>query len=159
MAATGQASRSAGARAAPLPVASIQLRIVAFVLDCIVMFSFFLLFVAIGGFQLLTQGDNPPDSALYAALAIMGLFFFPFAPLFFALMWSWRGQSVGMMAVRIVVTDRAGQRPTFARALVRTLLWPLSLSLMGIGLFQMLIDGENRALHDVLSGTVVRELP
>ena len=94
---------------------------------------------------------------IMAGAAVVALF--PFAPLLFALLWSWRGQSIGMMAVRIVVTDTQGRRPSFARALFRTLVWPLSFLPLGIGLITMLLGREHQALHDLLAGTVVRELP
>jgi uncharacterized RDD family membrane protein YckC len=87
------------------------------------------------------------------------LSYIPFVPLFFFVLWIWRGQSVGMMAVRIEVTDRDGEPLSFARALLRTLVWPLSMFPLGIGAAPVLFDEERRALHDMLAGTVVLELP
>ena len=159
MAATGQATRRPDRPAsAPLPPAGLQLRIVAFILDCIVVFSFAMSFFAVGGAFVLLFAENS-DYALPIMGGAAAFALFPFAPLLFAFLWSWRGQSIGMMAVRIVVTDTRGRRPSFARALFRTLVWPLSFVPLGIGLITMLLGRERRALHDLLAGTVVRELP
>ena len=87
------------------------------------------------------------------------LSFIPFVPLFFFGLWAWRGQSVGMMAVRIEVTDRDGEPLSLGRALLRTLLWPLSMFPLGIGASTVPFDYERRALHDMLASTVVLELP
>ena len=159
MAATGHATRRPERPAyALLPPAGLQLRIVAFILDCIVVFSFAMLFFAAGGaFVLLFAEDYDFAWVLFAGPPIGA--FFPFAPFLFALLWSWRGQSIGMMAVRIVVTDGQGRRPSFGRAALRAVVWPLSFLPLGIGLITILFDRENRALHDLLAGTVVRELP
>lgn len=162
MAATGRAALAPNQPAAPLPYASLQLRIVAFILDNIVLTSFFMLFVAAGGLQALLRSDfgdvDPPESAFYIWAGFI-LAFIPFAVLYFALPWFWRGQTVGMMAVHIKVVARDGGRLSFLRALARALVYPLSLLPLGLGLLTVFFDRENRALHDYLAGTVVLELP
>src|SRR5207237_10027518 len=110
-----------------LPIASLQLRIVAFILDCILLFGFFTLFFAVGGVQVLAQGSDPPNSAYYIGLGITALFFFPFAPLLFFFLLSWRSQTLGMMAVGLIVTNREGYRLSHSRALLRPVTWTLSL--------------------------------
>ncbi len=162
MAATGRATQARNQPPPPLPYAGLQLRIVAFILDAIVIVSFFMLLVAAGGLQTLLRSDfgdvDPPESAYYVWAAFI-LAFIPLTILYFALLWSWRGQSVGMMAVHIKLTTRDGRRLSFGRALLRTLTWPLSLLPLGLGLLPLIFDRENRALHDLLAGTVVLELP
>jgi len=158
MAATGEATQHREQPAETLPYAGLQLRIVAFILDWIVMGSFAMVFFAIGGAYVLLFAENS-DYALPVMAASGGAAFFPFGPLLFSLLWWWRGQSIGMMAMRIAVTDRQGNLPSFRRALFRCLVWPLSLAPLGIGLITVLFDREHRALHDFLAGTVVVELP
>lgn len=162
MAATGRATLARNQPAAPLPYASLQLRIVAAILDLILLISFAMLLVAAGGLQTLLRSDfgdvDPPQSAFYIWAALI-LAFIPFALLYFSLLWSWKGQTVGMMAVHIKVAARDGCRLSFARALARTLAWPLTLLPLGLGLLTVFFDRENRALHDYLAGTVVLELP
>ena len=115
-------------------------------------------FFAAGGAYVLLFAENS-DYALPLIIGAGGAAIFPFAPLLFAFLWSWRGQSFGMMAVRIAVTDGQGRHPSFRRALFRALVWPLSFVPLGIGLVTIMLDREGRALHDLLAGTVVRELP
>jgi len=64
-----------------------------------------------------------------------------------------------MMAVHIAVTDAEGYHISFPQAVVRTLVWPLSFLPMGIGMLPILFDRRARALHDMLAGTVVVQLP
>ena len=162
MAATGRAAQARNQPPARLPYAGLELRVVAFLLDTIVMVSFFMLFAAAGGLQTLLRSDfgdvDPPDSAFYVWVAFI-LAFIPFAVLYFAVLWSRRGQTVGMMAVHIKVAGRDRYPLSFGRALARTLLWPLSIIPLGLGLVTVLFDGESRALHDILAGSVVLELP
>ena len=162
MAATGRAARARNQPPAALAYAGLQLRIVAFLLDAMVMISAFMLFVAAGGLQTLLRSDfgnvDPPDSAFYVWAGFV-LAFIPFAALYFAGLWSWRGQTVGMMAVHIKVAGRDRYPLSFGRALARTLLWPLSIIPLGLGLVTIHFDRESRALHDILAGSVVLELP
>jgi len=160
--AAGRVARSSHQPIAPLPYAGLQLRIVAFLLDAMVMISAFMLFVAAGGLQTLLRSDfgnvDPPDSAFYVWAGFV-LAFIPFAALYFAGLWSWRGQTVGMMAVHIKVASRDRRRLSFRRALARTLAFPLSMLPLGLGFLTIFFDRENRALHDYLAGSVVLELP
>lgn len=162
MAATGQLATQAEDYYPELPYASISLRIVAAILDLVVSASVFMLFVTIAGLQLLARsdwGDNsdPPDEVYYASVVILGSFFL-FVPWFFTALWWWRGQTLGQMAVHIAVTDRDGGHLGLWRSLLRTIIWPLSV-LPLIGLLPMFFDRESRALHDMIAGTVVVELP
>ena len=159
MAATGRAAQAPNQTAAFPPYASLQLRIVAAILDAIVLVSFFMLFVAAGGLQTLLRSDgDPPESAFYIWAGFI-VAFIPAGLLYFTLLWSRRGQTVGMMAVHINVTRRDGGRLSFGRALLRTLAWPLSVLPLGLGLVTILMDEEHRALHDHLADTTVLELP
>jgi uncharacterized RDD family membrane protein YckC len=159
MAATGQANRSPSEHAALLPYAGFQLRAVAFILDFIVMGSFFLLFFTMAFLPVAIGGDSQLSGTEEQWVWVVLLSYVPFVPLLFFILWAWRGQSVGMMAVRIEVTDRDGEPLSLVRALLRTLVWPLSMFPLGIGASPVLFDEERRALHDMLAGTVVLELP
>ena len=147
---------------ADLPYASPSLRIVAGILDLIVVASFFALFVAAAGLFVLIKtswGDTDlTNDQGWRALIIL-LSYFLFLPWYFASLWWWRGQTVGMMAVRIAVTDSAGSHLSFWKSLLRTLVWPLSVVPLGMGLLPIFFDRHSRALHDMLAGTVVVELP
>jgi uncharacterized RDD family membrane protein YckC len=141
----------------PLPIAGRQFRVIAFILDCIVVASIAMLFFAVGGGQAVLRYDDPPDSAIYL-MAYISLAVIPFTPLFFAFLWAWRSQSLGMMAVGIIVTTSDGYRISYLRAFARSFLWLLSMIPLGAGMIPIFFDKERRGLHDRLAGTVVREL-
>lgn len=146
-----------------LPYAGIGLRVVAAFLDLIVVASIFMLFVAVAGLLMLLQTDWGAESNVanedVLPSVIIVLSFFLFLPWYFTALWWWKGQSVGMMAVHIAVTGREGEHLTFWQSLLRTVTWPLSLLPLGLGLVTMFFDDESRALHDMLAGTAVVELP
>ncbi len=159
MPATVQANRTSGERAALLPYAGFQMRTVAFILDLIVMGSFFLLFFTIAFLPIALAGSSHLSDSETRWVYVVLLSYIPFVPLLFFVLWTWRGQSIGMMAVRIEVTDRDGEPLSALRALQRTVLWPLSMFPLALGAVPALFNDERRALHDMLAGTVVLELP
>lgn len=59
----------------------------------------------------------------------------------------------GIVGLRVVMAD--GTTLTPARALVRTLAFPLSALLLGLGFVGIFIHREHRALHDLIAGTAV----
>ena len=159
MAASGETTQAHEELYGGLPYAGLQIRAVAFILDCLAMFGFFMVFFTIGGLQVLARGDDPPDSAVYIWIGILLVAFPIFALLLFTALWWLRGQSIGMMAVHIVVTDRDGGSLSLGRSFLRALLVPISILPLGLGLLPLLFDSESRALHDQLAGTVVLEIP
>lgn len=149
-------------RPVSLRYASLEARLVAGVLDLVLLASFFLLFLAAAGLVLLLTGDfgdvDPPDSAFYAAIAII-LAYLPFAALYFVLLWTWRGQTVGQMAMHIRVARRHGDQVELAAAGLRFLGCLLATAPLFLGFLVALLDAERRGLHDRLADTVVLELP
>jgi uncharacterized RDD family membrane protein YckC len=146
-----------------LPYAGAGLRIVAGILDSIILASLGLLWLSAAGFYLLTRTDwgansNYTNGEGWTAIAIAASWVLV-VPLYFFLLWWWKGQSLGQMAVRIIVTDRDGYHMSVWQALLRTILTPISLIPFGVGLLPMFFDKESRALHDMIAGTVVLELP
>ncbi|MCJ7509787.1 MAG: RDD family protein [Dehalococcoidia bacterium] len=105
-----------------LRYASFETRLVAFVLDLIVLFSVFALFFAVAFFQVLLRTDfgekDTPDSAAWTAAIILSAYLI-FLPLYFIGLWAWRGQTVGQMAMAIKVVGRDGRPIRLARAAVR----------------------------------------
>ncbi len=148
-------------RPASLAYAGLQLRIVAFILDILVLISFFLLFVAaiLALLLLDSSNSNPSDRAFLISGVILALYFLAFLPLYHVLLWTWWGQTVGMMAVRIKVVSRGGGRVSLGRSVLRLLGYAASVATLFFGLLIALFDRERRTLHDHLAGTVVVELP
>ncbi len=78
------ATHAAGGQLAPLAYAGLQLRIVAFILDVLVIISFGMLFAAAAGGYLVVDSrfndGNLSDQAPYVAAAIFLAYLFVFVP-------------------------------------------------------------------------------
>ena len=146
-----------------LRYASFETRLVAFILDLIVLASFFALFVAFAWLQFLLRTDfgdhDPPDQALYCrgdhhrhrtSLA--------FVPLYFVGLWAWRGQTLGKMAVAIRVVRTDGRPAGVGAALLRLVGYLFSTLLLFAGFLMIVFDRQRRGLHDRLADTIVVDL-
>ncbi len=148
--------------APPLPYASFPLRLVSAILDGVFLIALAALIAAAAGFYILARtswGDTDPSDGTYVISATILCTFLILAPLYFVLLWYWRGQTLGQVAVRVAVTDRDGYHVSFRQSLVRLIVWPISVLPLGLGITTMFFDSEQRMLHDMLAGTVVVELP
>lgn len=163
MAPSQRAATAAGRQPASRAYAGLQLRIVAFILDVLVLISFGMLFVAAAAAFLVVDSGfndgNPSDRSFYVAAAIVLVYVLVFVPLYHILLWSWRGQTVGMMAVHIKVLSRNGGRVTRRRSALRLFGYAASVLPLFLGLLMALFDRKRRTLHDRLAGTVVVEEP
>jgi uncharacterized RDD family membrane protein YckC len=88
--------------------------------------------------------------ALPVAIAYGGWWF-----VYFAYSWAASGKTFGMAVLGVQVVSREGKAAGPRRAIVRTLAFPLSFLLLGLGFAGILVGRERRALHDVIAGTAV----
>ena len=107
------------------PVAPLNARISAYLVDSAVLLAFILVFFVIGGAVLLFTSDpskgDAPDSAYYASIAIfLGGSLLAWTAFNLALM-RWRGQTTGMYIIGIRAVGRDGATLTSSRILVRWL--------------------------------------
>ena len=74
---------------------------------------------------------------------------------YFGYSWAVSGRTLGMavLGVRVVRADGAAAEPR--RGVVRSLVFPLSFLLLGLGFLGILVQRERRALHDLIAGTAV----
>ena len=79
--------------------------------------------------------------------------------LFFCLFWTWRGQTLGMLAWRLRVERSDGTLLTWRDALLRLGGACVSLAALGLGYFWIWIDRDRLAWHDRWSGTRVVVTP
>jgi uncharacterized RDD family membrane protein YckC len=70
---------------------------------------------------------------------------------------SWQA-TLGKKALNLKVTDEAGNRISFARATGRHFAKYLSVAILFIGYIMVAFTERNRALHDMLAGTLVRKV-
>jgi uncharacterized RDD family membrane protein YckC len=75
--------------------------------------------------------------------------------LYFAYSWGASGKTVGMalLGVRVVAADGTEAGPR--RGVIRTLAFPLSFLLLGLGFTGIFLQRDRRALHDLIAGTAV----
>ena len=74
---------------------------------------------------------------------------------YFGYSWAVSGRTFGMavLGVQVVRADGAPAEPR--RGVVRSLVFPLSFLLLGLGFLGILVQRERRALHDLIAGTAV----
>lgn len=105
------------------PVAHLNARISAYLVDSVILLAFVLVFFVIGGSVLIFTGDlgkgDPPDSAYYASIAIfLGGSLLSWTAFNLALM-RWRGQTTGMYVIGIRTVGEHGPALTTGRTLLR----------------------------------------
>jgi uncharacterized RDD family membrane protein YckC len=145
-----------------LPYASFETRLVAFVLDLIVLASFFALFFAVALLQVLLRSDfgdvDPPGQAWYVAVIIILAHPGAFVPLYFVGLWAWRGQTLGKLAMAIRVVRSDGRPAGIGAALLRLVGYLFSTLLLFAGFLMIVFDRQRRGLHDRLADTIVVDL-
>ena len=85
---------------------------------------------------------------------VVGIFF-AWEFVYYAYSWAANGKTFGMALLGIRVVRAAGGDAGTARAVLRTLAFPLSFLLFGLGFAGIVLGRDRRALHDVIAGTAV----
>jgi uncharacterized RDD family membrane protein YckC len=128
-------------------------RFIAFVFDCVLSIAVFELVLAAVSFaaSVLTGASiHWNRSEQWVTLA-----FFAWEFLYFAYYWMASGKTPGMVMLGVQVVGQDGSPVGAKRGLVRTLAFPLSFLLLGLGFLGILLGHDRRALHDVIAGTAV----
>ncbi len=74
---------------------------------------------------------------------------------YFAYQWALSGKTIGMALLGLQVVQANGDPIRVRQAITRTLVLPLSVAFLGLGLLMALVQKERRALHDLIAGTAV----
>jgi uncharacterized RDD family membrane protein YckC len=154
--------------APPLPYAGFWLRLVAYLIDGVIMGICFVPVIVIlvvvtgAGAALSHMQNSPPEDFVFPAAVIMFILFLFIAILggawlYYALMESSTWQAtLGKKAIGLMVTDMEGKRLTFAHATGRyfakmiTGMVPLAIGYIMAGFTQ-----KKQALHDFIAATLV----
>jgi len=128
-------------------------RFAAFVADVVVLTGIFLLVLAAVNFaaSILTGRSvdlNRSDTWVVVAYLAWGFSYF-------ALFWGLNGRTAGGALFGLQVLTGDGGDVSGRRAIGRTLAFPLSFLILGLGFLGILLGDQRRALHDVIAGTVV----
>jgi uncharacterized RDD family membrane protein YckC len=131
--------------------AGFWIRVVAWVIDAIALgvlaSAFTPLFGAPGVF---IDGSHVTVNAGANAMgALLGL-------VYFVGMWSWRGQTIGMMPFRLwVVRLEDGERPDLMQAFLRYVGLIISFAVVLLGVIWVAFDSHKQGWHDKLASTLV----
>lgn len=87
--------------------------------------------------------------------AVVAAIFVAWQFVYFGYSWAVNGKTFGMALLGIQVVGEDGDPAGPRRGIVRTLAFPLSFLLFGLGFAGVLLGRQRRALHDVIAGTVV----
>lgn len=117
------------------------------------MFIVTALFLPFTGGEAITPGESGALERIYQAALLLVVV------LFFGVFWTWRGQTIGMLAWRLRVQRPDGSTLAWRDALIRLAGACVSLAALGLGYFWIWIDREKLAWHDQWSGTRVVVLP
>ncbi len=128
-------------------------RLVAYVLDQLILVGFFSIVTFVASFILgsIRVGE-------YTEIFVFGLVFLFNVMIYFVYylgFWMLAGQTPGksLMGLRIVRSD--GDRLNLRRAIIRLAGYWLSATLLFLGYLMVLVDARRQALHDKLAGTLV----
>ena len=128
-------------------------RFASFVVDLIVLTGVFMLILAAINFAASIVSGNHIDFNRNDIWVVIGYLVWGF--IYFAHFWGLNGRTAGgaMFGLQVLTDD--GYDVSFRRAVLRTLAFPLSFLILGLGFLGILLGDQRRALHDVIAGTVV----
>jgi uncharacterized RDD family membrane protein YckC len=128
-------------------------RFIAFLFDAVISIGVFELTLAAASFaaSVLTGSSiHWSRESLWVVIAFFAWEFF-----YFAISWTGSGKTPGMWLLGVQVVGQDGGRAGTKRGLVRTLAFPLSFILLGLGFISILFEHDRRALHDLIADTAV----
>jgi uncharacterized RDD family membrane protein YckC len=132
--------------------AGVASRTAAYVVDGTLSFVLFTAGVAALNYivNLVFEGDPWDDaSPLWAvALAVWTFSYYWYC-------WGMAGKTPGAALLGIRVVRRDGSNLGFRRAFVRTLVFPISLAMFGLGMLGAVFGRERRTWHDIAAGSTV----
>ena len=129
-------------------VAGVGERILAYLIDGLIMLSYAIIVIFVLGSMEMSQGEE------WVFILVVGL------PLFlYFLVWEslWNGQSPGKAALQLRVVKLDGSKPAFSNFVVRWLLRivDITLSSGSVAVVTILFNGKGQRLGDLAAGTTV----
>jgi uncharacterized RDD family membrane protein YckC len=128
-------------------------RFIAFIVDCALSIGVFLLTLSAVSFAASVLTGSSIHWSRENTWVVVVFFLWEF--LYYAFYWTSTGKTPGMLLLGVEVVGQDGSRTGTKRGLIRTLAFPLSFILLGLGFLGILLGRDRRALHDVIAGTAV----
>lgn len=133
--------------------AGIASRFVAYVADTGATTGVFLLAFGAASFAVGVLAGHPVTWSRSGTAAVVAFGIWQF--IYYAYCWGSGGKTVGMAVLGLRVVRLDGHPAGPRRAVVRTVSFPLSFLLCGLGFAGILLGSKRRALHDAIAGTAV----
>jgi len=128
-------------------------RLVAYLLDISLASALFTL--ALAGTSYVVSVITGKQVSWNRGNIVVAVVYFVWLFLYFAYSWATTGKTIGMAALGIRVVGTDGSDAGLKRAVVRTLVLPISVVLFWLSLPLILLQREHRAPHDLVAGTAV----
>jgi uncharacterized RDD family membrane protein YckC len=128
-------------------------RFIAFIVDCAVSIGAFMLVLGAASFAASVLTGSSIHWSRENTWVVVAFFAWEF--LYYAFYWTGTGKTPGMLLLGVEVVGQDGGRAGTKRGLLRTLAFPLSFLLLGLGFLGILLGRDRRALHDVIADTAV----
>jgi uncharacterized RDD family membrane protein YckC len=128
-------------------------RFIAFIVDCAVSIGVFMLVLSAASFAASVLTGSPIHWSRADTWVIVAFFAWEF--LYYAFYWTGTGKTPGMLLLGVQVVGQDGTSVGTRRGLLRTLAFPLSFLLLGLGFLGILLQHDRRALHDLIADTAV----
>lgn len=140
---------NASAGAAPVAYGGFWIRLVAYIIDAVLLGIVGAVLFSIFGISITEPDLENYDPTVNVVSFVIGL-------LYFALMESSeRGATVGKMAMGLRVVTSDGQRLSFMNAVGRYFAKIVSAIILMIGFIMIAFTDRKRGLHDMIAGTLV----
>ena len=128
-------------------------RFIAFLFDCVLSIGVFMIVLAAASFAASVLTGSSIHWSRANTWVVVAFFAWEF--LYYAYFWTASGKTPGMVLLGVQVVGQDGSSVGTKRGLLRTLAFPLSFLLLGLGFLGILLGRDRRALHDVIAGTAV----
>jgi uncharacterized RDD family membrane protein YckC len=128
-------------------------RFTAFIVDCAVSIAVFMLVLGAASFAASVLTGSSIHWSRENTWVVVAFFAWEF--FYYAYYWSGTGSTPGMLLLGVQVVGQDGSNVGTKRGLLRTLAFPLSFLLLGLGFLGILLGRDRRALHDVIADTAV----
>jgi len=128
-------------------------RFIAFVFDAVISIGVFELTLAAASFAASVLTGSSIHWSRGNEWVVVAFFAWEF--FYFAFAWTGSGKTPGMWLLGVQVVGQDGSRAGTKRGIIRTLAFPLSFILLGLGFISILFEHDRRALHDLIADTAV----
>jgi uncharacterized RDD family membrane protein YckC len=99
------------------------------------------------------------DAILVGIVTRMHGLFLPALAIYGALLWKFRGATIGGIIFGLKVVRQDGREMDWTSSIVRALACFLSLFVVGLGFIWIAFDAEKQGWHDKIAGTLVVRMP